>query len=780
MMGRMKSFAVLVCMLSVAVASGTAFKDDFNRPNGEVQNGWSIQENGTIEVKIVDNEVLVAGEQGTDWTRSGISRTVENETRISFDFLADDSFNVHIRIDDAETSAFIDAYFWVGGPLQYASSEDGGWPGWTALGGSNMVVGEYNTLVVEQDGTDFTYTLNDEVVGTVPNGNLTSIGSVLISSDAAAGTSGSIHIDNVQIGVVVAQTAKEPSPANGTTDVPRDVVLGWAPGEYAATHDVYFGTALEDVNSASRANPMDVLISQGQTADTYDPDGLLEFATTYYWRIDEVNAAPDNAIFKGAVWSFTTEPFAYLMQNIVATSNVASDATAGPENTVNGSGLDANGGHSINAPDMWLAVPGPETLWIQYEFDRIYKLYEMLVWNYNVQFELVLGFGLKDVTVEYSTDGAEWTALGDVVLAQATAQAGYQANTTIDFAGTAARFVRLTVNSGYGPMGQFGLSEVQFMYIPAHPREPQPDDGDADVAVDTALSWRAGRDATSHEVSLSTDPDALAVVDTIATSTYDPGPLDLGTTYYWQVNEIQDAESWAGDTWSFATQEYLVVDDFEAYNDEDNLIYEAWIDGFVNDTGSTVGYFEAPFAEQTIVRSGYQSMPLFFDNTGVDTSEADFELSQDWTVSGIKSLSIAFAGAAGNTGQMYVVINNARIDYDGDPGALALGIWQAWNIDLSKAGNVSNVRSLTIGIEGAGASGVVYIDDIRLYPLEPQLVTPVAPDDANLVAHYAFDGSLDDASANGFNGTPNGAPTFGPGKDGQGVVLDGVQDYVSV
>jgi len=86
-------------VLSAANAWGAGFLDDFNRPDGEVGNGWSIETYGTIEIKIVDNEVLIAGQQPSDWWwKSGIRRSVEDETRFSFDFKADDNFTVHIMI----------------------------------------------------------------------------------------------------------------------------------------------------------------------------------------------------------------------------------------------------------------------------------------------------------------------------------------------------------------------------------------------------------------------------------------------------------------------------------------------------------------------------------------------------------------------------------------------------------------------------------------------------------------------------------------------------------
>ncbi len=93
-----------------------------------------------------------------------------------------------------------------------------------------------------------------------------------------------------------AEIASDPYPADEAIDVPRDVVLGWAAGEYAAAHDVYFGTSRDDVNAASRANAMGVLVSQGQSGTTFDPVGVLDFETTYYWRIDEVNGARQHGL----------------------------------------------------------------------------------------------------------------------------------------------------------------------------------------------------------------------------------------------------------------------------------------------------------------------------------------------------------------------------------------------------------------------------------------------------------------------------------------------------
>ncbi|UCD49494.1 MAG: LamG domain-containing protein [Phycisphaerales bacterium] len=584
------------------------------------------------------------------------------------------------------------------------------------------------------------------------------------------------------------------SPENGATDVSRDVTLAWTAGESAATHDVYIGTSLEDVEAASRANPMDLLVSQGQTAAIYEA-GRLDFGQTYYWRIDEVGS--DGAVLAGSVWSFTVEPLSYPVRNVIATTNGVSEADAGPENTVNGSGLNAGDQHSTATSDMWLAVSnGVDPLAIQYEFDGVYKLHEMMVWNYNVMFEVMLGFGLKDVAVEYSENGTDWTALGDVQLAQATAQAAYAANTTIDFAGVAAKYVKLTVNSGYGMLGQFGLSEVRFTYIPVQAREPQPAEGQIDVDPSGTLSWRAGREAATHEVYLSTDEaavaDGSAVVDTVANTDYALAGLDLqlGSTYYWKVDEVNEAEAisaWEGRVWSFSTQESFVVEDFESYgDDEGERIYETWIDGWVNETGSTVGYLETPFAEQSIVNSGGQSMPLFYDNSGTTVSEAErtFIAPQNWARNGIKTLAVQFHGAQDNTGQLYLMINNTKIVYNSDASDINKAQWQPWLIDLSSVGaNLQSVTKLVIGVEGSGAGGTIYIDDIRLYRKDIEVVTPVEPDTAGLVLYYALDegagATVADSSGNGNNGVIDGSPAWISGVSGSALGFDGSRDYVT-
>jgi len=455
-------------------------------------------------------------------------------------------------------------------------------------------------------------------------------------------------------------TASAPNPADGAEDVRCDVVLSWRPGETAIAHDVCFGTTFDDVSAADRANPMGVLLSQGQDANAYDPTGLLAFGQTYYWRVDEVNAAPGNEIFKGAVWSFTAEPYAYPIEGVIATTNAIPQAGAGIENTVNGSGLNANDEHSTNGPEMWLgAPPAGEPIVIQYEFDRLYMLAEMRVWNYNVQFEPILGFGLKSVTIDTSADGVDWTALGDFEFTQANGLVTYTADTRIDMARAAARFVRLTVNSGWGMLGQYGLSEVRFYQIPAAARDPEPGSGLTGLNPEVVLAWRPGRSATLHNIYFGSDREAVAgggaLVGSVAETRYDPGSLDLGTTYYWRIDEVNEAGApavWEGEVWSFSTKEYFMIEDFAGYTDNldaGQAIFQTWIDGWENNTGSTVGYLDAPFAEQAIIHNSAQSMPLAYDNTAspwYSETERTFDSAQDWTIHSADTLVLYVRGGA--------------------------------------------------------------------------------------------------------------------------------------
>ena len=530
--------------------------------------------------------------------------------------------------------------------------------------------------------------------------------------------------------------AEEPYPDDEDKDVPRDVTLSWTPGEFAPPvngHRLYLSDNFDDVSNEIGA----ITLSDA----SYAPPRRLELGTTYYWRVDEVNAPPDSTVFQGKLWSFITEPVAYAIENVIATASSSSEGQ-GPENAVNDSGMtDDLHTAGTGTGTMWMSeLNAPQPTWIQFDFDKVYALHEVWIWNSNTASEAIIGYGARDVSIEYSVDGNDYTPLGTThEFNPAPGEPDYAHDTTVDFGGALAKSVRFTINTAWGTvLAMSGLSEVRFFHIPLRSRYPYPDSGATDVDVDVTLGWRAGRQTASHNVYVSTDPDALTLAGPVTEPTFDATSLDLqlGQTYHWQVDEVNDTEvpdTWQGNLWSFSTVPHITIDDFESYSNDASTysrVFQTWIDGAGynnpvpvagNGTGSYMGHNPSlgDIMEKTIVNEGgsRQSAPFSYGNDGKTVSEVTrtFEPAQAWNRNGVQALVLHFHGASGNTGQMYVRINGTRIPYDGEAGNIARLAWQPWTIDLTSSGlDLQSVGSLTIGVDGSGSGGMLYFDDIRL------------------------------------------------------------------
>jgi len=275
---------------------------------------------------------------------------------------------------------------------------------------------------------------------------------------------------------------------------------------------------------------------------------------------------------------------------------------------------------------------------------------------------------------------------------------------------------------------------------------PDPSNGAVDIEHTPVLTWSPGFYAASHQVYFGTDKEVVRNADTsspeykgtgdLGSESYEPEKLEWNITYYWRIDEVNNVNPdspWTGNVWSFTTANFLVVDDFESYNDldpadpESNRIFNAWIDGYDDPTnGSLVGYDTPPFAEQTIVHGGNQSMPLFYDNS-VGYSEATLTLTypRDWTENGVNTLTIWFTGDSANAAEtLYVALNGNAVVSHGNPNAALIDDWAQWNIDLQafadQGVNLANVNTIALGLGNknnplAGGSGTMYFDDIRLY-----------------------------------------------------------------
>ena len=116
---------------------------------------------------------------------------------------------------------------------------------------------------------------------------------------------GVFYLDNARLLGSGNNKAHNPHPENGEMEIKIEPVLIWGAGNFAETHDIYFGTDFDEVDNADMES-----LSPNVTAATLDVNsftpGTLDFETTYYWRVDEFG---DSDYWKGQVWNFTTGNF---------------------------------------------------------------------------------------------------------------------------------------------------------------------------------------------------------------------------------------------------------------------------------------------------------------------------------------------------------------------------------------------------------------------------------------------------------------------------------------
>ena len=270
---------------------------------------------------------------------------------------------------------------------------------------------------------------------------------------------------------------------------------------------------------------------------------------------------------------------------------------------------------------------------------------------------------------------------------------------------------------------------------------PQPANGAVDVHLIETLSWTAADNATSHELYFGDDADAVRNANStspeyigpraLGAESYDPGGLAWDSSYAWRVDEVYPDGTVKGLVWTFATADFILVDDFESYNDIDppdpngNTIYSSWVDGYGIPTNGAITSQELPpYAERTIVHGGAQSMKYLYDtNLMICESTLTLVYPKDWTQEGVTRLSLWFRGDSANAAErMFVALNGIAVAYHDNLAATQATGWNEWVIDLQAfAGvNLSNVSTITLGFGAkgslaAGGKGTVYFDDIRLY-----------------------------------------------------------------
>ncbi|MCP4607865.1 MAG: LamG domain-containing protein [Planctomycetes bacterium] len=528
--------------------------------------------------------------------------------------------------------------------------------------------------------------LVDSLEGAVGTIDQVRIGARLSTSNYFPGLIDDVRIYNTVLTLteikklMAGPKAYNPTPADGVLYVDKWVSFGWMPGNSAVSHDIYFGENFADVNDGAAetfiGNQTEEYFIAG-LPESPSPDGLVP-GTTYFWRIDEVQADGITKD-KGDVWSLT----------------IPSKIAYNPD--------PADGAEFIEPVSILTWTPG---------FDA--KLHTVYFGENFHEVNNASG-GFPQGPTTYNPDLLK------------TGKTYYWRVDEFD-----------TVNTNKGNVWSFTVKGAV--------ESLKPSNGAADVAQTAVLSWSPSEHAASHQVYFGPDKAALRDADTaspeykgdiaLGSESYDPGKLEWDTTYYWRVDEVNNANAdspWIGPVWSFTTANFLIVDDFESYNDLEpaepgsNRIFNAWIDGFGDAlNGSVVGYAVLPFAEQTIVHSGNQSMPFAYNNAA-GKSEATLTLTypRDWTEKGVDTLTIWSRGDSTNAAEpMYIVLNDSAVVINDNLDAAQRGFWTQWDIDLMRFAdqgvNLANVNSITLGLgsrnnPAAGGSGMIYFDDIRLY-----------------------------------------------------------------
>ncbi len=584
--------------------------------------------------------------------------------------------------------------------------------------------------------------------------------------------------------MVPSKKAYLPTPADGGKYVDPDVELSWTVGFGSKLHTVYFGDNFDDVNNAAGGLP--------QAAATYTP-GTLEMDKTYYWRVDEFDAI---TTYKGDVWSFKTLPIIAITDpNLIgywkfdeASGDIAIDFSGygnngelgGTPDRVEGfigGALDLTGDDYVVIDDVVDDITNNDitlSAWI-----RTKQGGEGNVIASNDGGSHVLQFGIDngnvwvddgpDIDFPPAINDNQWHMI--TLVLKGSRISVYTDGVQV---GSITTPIDITTETRWS-IGQewdsapsdfyFGMvDEVRFYDSaltadqvqelmrgdPLAAWNPNPNNKST-VDIKEAgkpISWSPGDNAAEHDVYFDTDKAAVGNADASDTTgiyqgrqgsnsyTLPAGSVEWGGgPYYWRVDEYNnDGSISTGSTWSFSVADYLIVDDFESYNDlnpddpDSNRIFYTWLDGFDNPAtnGSVVGYASPPFAEQTIVHGGFQSMPLFYDN-GVGISEATMTLTsqRDWTEEGVALLTIWFRGEAANAAvPLYVALNGNAVATNDNLTASQLETWTEWSIDLTRFAdqgvNLSNVNTISLGLGNksnpvAGGTGTMYFDDIRLY-----------------------------------------------------------------
>ncbi len=592
--------------------------------------------------------------------------------------------------------------------------------------------------------------------------------------------------------IVRPTTPYDPVPINGAPFVDVNVELSWKPGTNAISHIMYFGNNMEDVQAGTEDT------NKGIVEGTTFTPGTLEYEKTYYWRVDaddgttihvgdlwtfitapEIPISDPNLVawwmldeasgrgafdssgygnhgtlFGGLTWmsgklngaiGFDGEADSLVDCGNTASLNITDAITLSIWVKTNGAG-NSQDGPIIAKGNSSYAIRHTAGNNIEFSIndDQLYTAAYAVNTSFNDTWHHLAGTYDGSALLLYVDGELQATTAhenGSIAISSFNVSLGADSQQTWMWYNGAIDDARIYSRA---------LSAEEVMSITVGDTtlasEPIPGFGSI-VQIQNALpfSWTPGSDASQHDVYLGTAKKAIVDADTTTADIYrgrqsgatytPPEGVEWGQTYYWRIDEVNtDATVSMGSVWTFTVADYLIVEDFEDYNDySPNEVWNVWIDGYFDaSNGSTSGYPDPDFnagehyLETTIVHGGGQSLPIFYDNS-VGLSEVTKELTsmQDWTVYDVTTLTMWYYGDQANSAEtMYVALDGDAVVINTDAGAALVTEWIQWDIPLSEfAGqgvNLTNVGSISIGFGNkanpvAGGSGHVFFDDIRLY-----------------------------------------------------------------
>jgi hypothetical protein len=284
---------------------------------------------------------------------------------------------------------------------------------------------------------------------------------------------------------ILPENATSPSPSNGADSLSISTTLSWVNGGGTDSYKVYFGT---------NPSPGSGEYKTTTTSTNYTLPSL-DYGTSYYWRIDAVNAYGTTT---GTVWHFTTENDSSPPSQ--ATSPIPSNGATDQTITTNLGWV--NGGGTDSYKVYFGTNPSPGSG--EYKTTTTSTNYTLPSLDYGTSYY----WRIDAVNAYGTTTGTVW---------------------------------HFTTENDSSP--------------PSQATSPIPSNGATDQTITINLGWVNGGGTDSYKVYFGTNPSPGSgeYKTTITSTNYTLPSLDYGTSYYWRIDAVNAYGTTTGTVWHFAT-----------------------------------------------------------------------------------------------------------------------------------------------------------------------------------------------------------------------------------